>query len=295
MEFVHAKSILSGYREDTPWFGINYNFNIYRGCNHGCIYCDSRSECYRVEDFDRVRAKQRALVILEKELRGKRKKGVAGTGAMSDPYNPLEKKYELTRGALTLLDTYGFGAAVCTKSDMVVRDADLLLKIAKHSPVLVKITVTTADDALCRKLEPGAPPASARFRAIRELSKMGIFTGVLMMPLLPFIEDNTQNILDVVRMGADSGARFIFPAFGVTLRQNQRDWFFKKLDESFAGIKQKYVSQFGNEYACNSSRAKELYGTFKEACNSAGVLYRMRDIVGAYRGSYSQNQISFFE
>lgn len=294
MEFVPAKSILSGYREQNPWFGINYNFNIYRGCSHGCIYCDSRSECYRVEEFDRVRAKQDALAILEKELQGKRKKGVAGTGAMSDPYNPLEKEYGLTRDALALLDAYGFGAAICTKSDLVIRDADMLRKIAVHSPVLVKMTITTADDALCGKLEPHAPPASARLRAIRELSGKGIFTGILLMPVLPFIEDSPENILEVVRLGRECGARFIFPAFGVTLRQNQRDWFFGELDETFPGLKQQYISRFGNAYACNSPRAKELYGCFKNACADAGILYRMRDIVEAYKSGYSQSQLSFF-
>lgn len=293
MEFVPAKSILSGYREYNPWFGMNYNFNIYRGCCHGCIYCDSRSECYRVEDFDRVRAKKDALAIMEKELRTKRRKGVAGTGAMSDPYNPLEKEFELTRGALALLDAYGYGAGICTKSDLVVRDADLLKNISRHSPVLVKITITTGDDALCGKLEPGAPPASRRFAAIRELSNQGIFAGILLMPVLPFIEDNERNILEIVRQGAQSGARFIFPAFGITLRQNQRDWYFKKLDELYPGLKQKYVEQFGNSYACDSPRAKELYGLFKEACSQAGILYKMQDIVEGYRGSYVQRQISF--
>ncbi len=295
MEFVPAKSILSGYRENTPWFGVNYNLNIYRGCSHGCIYCDSRSECYRVEDFDRVRAKRDALLILEKELRGKRKKGVAGTGAMSDPYNPLEGEHKLTRGALALLDAYGFGAAVCTKSSLVARDADILKSISAHSPALVKITITTASDALCAKLEPYAPPASARLQAIRELSQKGIFAGILLMPVLPFIEDDAKNVLDIVRAGAACGARFIFPAFGVTLRQNQRDWFFKRLDESFPGVKQKYVSRFGNAYACNSPRAKELYACFRDACARAGILYRMRDIVEAYRRGYSRRQISFFE
>lgn len=294
MEFVPAKSILSGYREQNPWFGINYNFNIYRGCSHGCIYCDSRSECYHVEDFDRVRAKQDALIILEKELRGKRRRGVAGSGAMSDPYNPLEEEYKLTRGALALLNAYGFGAAICTKSSLVARDSDLLQRIAAHSPVLVKVTVTTADDELCAKLEPHAPSASERFRAIRELSGKGIYTGILLMPVLPFIEDSKENILQIVRLGAESGARFIFPAFGVTLRQNQRDWFFKKLDESFPGLKQKYITRFGDAYACSSPMAKELCRCFKDACSSAGIVYGMQDIVKGYTSGYSQNQLSFF-
>ena len=111
MEFIPAKTILSGYRENNPWFGVNYNMNIYKGCCHGCIYCDSRSECYRVEDFDRVRAKKDALLTIQRELASKRKKGVIGTGAMSDPYNPFEEELELTRQALALIDAYGFGAS----------------------------------------------------------------------------------------------------------------------------------------------------------------------------------------
>ena len=157
MEFISAKTILSGYAENNPWFGCNYNMNLYKGCCHGCIYCDSRSACYGVERFDEVRAKENALGTLARELRAKRRKGVVGMGAMSDPYNPFERTLELTRGALALLDRFGFGAALATKSDLVLRDTDVLQSIAAHSPTLVKITVTAADDALCRKVEPHAP------------------------------------------------------------------------------------------------------------------------------------------
>ena len=294
MEFIPAKTILSGYRENNPWFGVNYNMNIYKGCCHGCIYCDSRSECYRVEDFDRVRAKKDALLTIQRELASKRKKGVIGTGAMSDPYNPFEEEHELTRQALSLIDAYGFGASICTKSDLVVRDAGILCDIQKHSPVLVKITVTAADDALSRKIEPAAPVSSRRFAAFQTLAESGIFAGILMMPVLPFIADNEENILGIVRKAALSGVKFIYPAFGVTLRENQRDWFFKKLDTLFWGMKEKYLQQFGGEYACTSPRARQLWDAFRNECAKQGILYRMDDIIRAYRKNYKQDQISFF-
>lgn len=152
MEFIEAKTIISGYTDGNAWFGNNYNMNIYKGCCHGCIYCDSRSECYHVENFDKVRAKANALALIARELKSKRKTGVIGTGSMSDPYNPFEKEYMLTRGALELIDRYGFGVSIATKSDLIMRDIDVLKKIGMHSPVLIKMTITTADDNLCKKL-----------------------------------------------------------------------------------------------------------------------------------------------
>lgn len=152
MEFIPAKTIISGYHANSTWFGNNFNMNIYKGCSHGCIYCDSRSECYQVENFDEVRAKENALALIEHELKSKRKRGIIGTGAMSDPYNPLEKEFMLTRGALELINRYGFGVSIATKSDLIIRDIDILKAISAHSPVVVKMTITTADDILCKKL-----------------------------------------------------------------------------------------------------------------------------------------------
>jgi len=154
MDFIEAKTIISGYSEGHNWFGNNYTMNIYKGCSHGCIYCDSRSECYRVENFDKVRAKENALTLIERELKSKRRTGIIGTGAMSDPYNPFEKEYKLTRGALELIDSNHFGVSIATKSDLITRDIDVLKKIRQHSPVLIKLTITTCDDELCRKIEP---------------------------------------------------------------------------------------------------------------------------------------------
>jgi len=294
MEFVSAKTIISSYADNNHWFGHNYNMNIYKGCCHGCIYCDSRSECYRIDNFDIVRAKKDALALINKELKSKKRTGVIGTGAMSDPYNPLEKEYSLTRGALELINMHGFGVSIATKSSLITRDIDILKKIKSHSPVLVKITVTTCDDELCTKIEPNVVAASKRFSAIKELSDNGIFTGILLMPVLPFLEDNEENITGIVKLAHENGAKFIYPAFGVTLRQNQRDWYYKKLDENFSGIKQKYLQQFKNDYECRSPKAKELWKIFKRECDRFEILYKMNDIIQEYKKEYGGNQLSLF-
>ena len=295
MEFIEAKTILSGYSEQNSWFGNNYNMNIYKGCCHGCIYCDSRSECYHVEDFDRVRAKENALALIGSELRAKRRKGVVGTGAMSDPYNPFEKEHELTRGALKLINQYGFGISIATKSSLVTRDIDLLTEIARHSPVLVKLTVTAASDSLSSQIEPGASRSSERFQAIKELTDAGIFAGILMMPILPFIEDTEENIQGILEMAGESGAKFVYPALGVTLRQNQRDWYYQKLDGLFPGMSAKYRETFGNSYECSSPRAIELGRLIREKCIEYGMLYKMRDIITEYKRPYQIDQLSLFD
>lgn len=172
MEYVPCKHLIIRNR-DTSWFGTDHTMNIYRGCPHGCIYCDSRSECYQNEDFDRVRVKENALEILRDDLRRKIRPGVVGTGSMSDPYHPLEERLQLTRNALALLDAYGFGVAIATKSDLIVRDIDVLTLLHAHAPVLCKLTVTTCDDALAARLEPGAPSPTRRLEAVRRLSQAG--------------------------------------------------------------------------------------------------------------------------
>jgi DNA repair photolyase len=213
---------------------------------------------------------------------------------MSDPYNPFEREYKLTRGALELINTHGFGVSLITKSDLVIRDIDILKKIKNHSPVLVKITITTCSDELCKKIEPNVAVSSKRFSAIKELSENGIFAGILLMPILPFLEDNEENIRSIVKQAYENGAKFIFPAFGVTLRQNQRDWYYKKLDEKFPGIKQKYIKQFGNNYECYSPKAKQLWNLFKEDCERYGIVYKMSDIIKAYKKGYEKDQLSLF-
>ncbi|MCE5286467.1 MAG: radical SAM protein [Pelosinus sp.] len=294
MRFIPAKTILSGYADHRNWFGNNYNMNIYKGCCHGCIYCDSRSECYQVENFDEVRAKEHALELLERELKAKRRTGVIGTGAMSDPYNPFEKEYELTRGALKLIDRHRFGVSIATKSPLVTRDIDVLTSIQKHSPVLIKLTITTADDKLCENIEPHVAASSRRFSAIKALSEAGIFAGILLMPVLPFLEDHENNISEIIQLAYENGAKFIYPAFGVTLRQNQRQWFYSKLDEHFPQLKARYISQFGDAYECRSPNAKALWKLFREECSKLGLLYKMEDIISGYKAGYGNNQLSLF-
>lgn len=296
IEYIPAKTIVSSYAPNASWFGINYNMNIYKGCCHGCIYCDSRSECYHVDNFDSVRAKENALEIIRNDLRRKAKPGVIGTGAMSDPYNPFERELLLTRHALELIDAYDFGVAIATKSDLILRDIDLLQSIKTHSPVLCKVTITTCDDDLCRKLEPNVAVSSRRFAVLRELNAAGIFAGILLMPVLPFLEDNTENVRGIVERARESGARFIYPAFGMTLRANQREWYYSKLDALFPaqGLRQQYTRRYGDRYECPSPHAKNLWGLFTAACDACGMLYKMQDIVSGYRQGYAPAQLSFF-
>lgn len=295
MNTIPAKTIIQA-KPDASWFGTDYNMNIYKGCCHGCIYCDSRSDCYQITDFDTVRAKANALVIIEDELRRKNRSGVIGTGSMSDPYNPFEQQYRLTRQALSLIDRYHFGVGIATKSDLVSRDIDILSQIKTHSPVIVKITVTSCDDGLAEKLEPGVCPSSSRFEAVRRLSEAGIFAGLLMMPLLPGLTATADNIMGIIHKAHDSGARFIYPWFGFSLRNGQREYFYEKLEELFPTrqLKQTYQSLYGMSYSCQSPNAKELYERFTSECNRLGILYRMDDIIRGYKAEYDYTQLSLF-
>lgn len=297
MEYIKAKTLVSNYVENNSWFDLNYNMNIYKGCCHGCIYCDSRSECYHIEDFDRVRAKENSLEIIEKDLRSKRRKGVIGTGAMSDPYNPFEKQLQLTRGALELINKYNFGISIATKSPLITRDIDILKKISIHSPVLIKITVTTVDDELCKKIEPHVLPSSERFKAIKALSDNGIFTGILLMPILPFINDSSENIRGIVKGAYDSGAKFIFAyGMGLTLRGNQRSYYYDKIRKLFPeeNLMGRYIRCYGDKYECSSPKSTELWKLFKHECEKYGILYKMEDIIKAYRSNYEEEQMSLF-
>lgn len=296
IEYIPAKTIITRTKGDA-WFGTDYNMNIYKGCCHGCIYCDSRSECYHVDNFDRVRAKENALEIIRNDLRRKVKKGVIGTGAMSDPYNPFEKELCLTRHALELVNAFEFGIAIATKSPLITRDTDVLKEIGEHSPVLCKITITTADDALAAKVEPGAAASSERFSALSVLKEQKIFAGILLMPVLPFIEDNEGNILQIVRRAAECGCDFIYPSFGMTLRQNQRDYYYEKLEQLFPGenLVGKYRKRYGEYYECRSPEWQKLYSLFAKECEKYKILYRMKDIIHAYKRNYGDNQLNFLD
>lgn len=295
MEFIKAKTILSKVKYGNSWYGIDYNMNLYRGCSHGCIYCDSRSNCYRIDNFDIVKGKENALQILEQELYKKREKGVVGIGAMSDTYNPLEKEYELTRGALRLLLKYGFGVSIDTKSDLILRDIDLLKEINSKNDVIVKFTITTPKDELAKIIEPRVCVSYRRLQAIKTLSDNGIFVGVMLNPVLPFITDKEEDIKELVRLASENGAKFIHTYMGMTLRENQRDYYFEKLDKYFSGLKQKYMRCYGARYNCKAINYKKLYKVFTEECKKYGILYKMSDIIKAYKKEKSNpEQLTLF-
>lgn len=295
METIPAKSIVNRTK-DPSWFGTEYNMNIYRGCCYGCIYCDSRSDCYHNENFDRVKAKADALRIIRDDLESKVKLGVVGTGSMSDPYTPFEKELQLTRRALTLLEAYGFGVAIATKSDLIVRDIDVLASINRTMPAICKLTLTTCDDALAAKVEPRAPSPSRRLAAMERLSAAGLFAGVLMMPILPFLEDSPENVRDIVNRAADAGARFVYPALGVTCRAGQREYFYQRLERNFPGqgLSERYRRRYGDRYQCASPKARALWEVFRETCDRRGLLYSMGRIVTASRRGHETDQLSLF-
>jgi len=208
---IYAKGLLSHVKQPEPWFGLKYNMNLYRGCQHQCIYCDSRSSCYQIENFKDILVKVNAIDLLEDELSRKRVKGTIGTGSMNDPYMPVEEKLNLTGRALEVIARFGFSVHIITKSDLVLRDLDILREINRIYTA-VSFTITTTDEDLAIKLEPGAPAVSKRFDAMRVLSENGILTGVTMMPILPFLEDNEDNIAQIVTQAKEAGASYIiFP------------------------------------------------------------------------------------
>ncbi len=294
MNTITTKTILTSVKPYDGWFSYDYNMNLYRGCCHGCIYCDSRSDCYRVNDFDTVRVKENAISILEKELISKRKKGIVGVGSMSDTYNPFERKLEVTRSALKLIDKYGYGVCITTKSDLILRDIDILKSINEKNPVIVNITITNSDDDMSSIIEPNVCVSSKRFEAIKRISNEGILVGVLMNPILPFINDTEDNIKNMVRLSYESGAKFIYTYMGVTLRDNQRLYYYNKLDQYFPMVKEKYIKNYGNSYNCISKKANNLYKIFIEECNKYGIVYKMKDIVNLYINKEKSEQISLF-
>ncbi|WP_029904258.1 radical SAM protein [Prevotella sp. 10(H)] len=275
MQYIEAKSILSKLQGNDTMFGLTYNMNLYRGCQHGCIYCDTRSECYGVGDISQISVKKNAIELLVKEIKSKRLRGTIGTGSMNDPYMPVEKELEMTRKAMKVIADTRFPVHVITKSDLVLRDIDLLQEISKVYAA-VSITITTADDILAKKLEPNASSTSARFKAIETLAKNGIYTGVTLMPLLPFINDTKENIRSIVEMASDAGASYIIPMLGVTLRKGSRDYLYQSFDKYFPEMRNRYEKMFGEQYICNNTNYNELRAEFLQTAGRLGMPGKMK-------------------
>ncbi|OEH82815.1 radical SAM protein [Enterococcus rivorum] len=294
MEWIEAKSLLSkvSFNGDL-WFGIDYIMNLYKGCNHRCIYCDSRSDKYFIESFDRVRGKKNSEGLLYFELK-KHKTGVINFGAMSDAYNSEELREGLTRNALKKIAEFGYGISIETKSNQIIRDVGLIQKIQENHSASIKLSITTADDKLSRIIEPGVCVSSKRFEAIRKLSDAGIYTGVLLTPVLPYITDTVENIEAIVKKASESGASFIYAQFGMTMRRGQREHYFEALDHHFPGLKERYQRSYGDNYGCEAKNSKELAKAFVENCEKYGLLYKMEDIVKATPKKKTMEQLSLF-
>jgi len=293
IEEITAKTILNHVKQPDPWFGLKYNMNLYRGCQHQCIYCDSRSDCYQIEDFAKIQVKINALDLLEDVLPRKRMRGTIGFGSMNDPYMPVEREYQLTGKALEIISNNKFPVHILTKSDLVLRDIDLLKDISRVYAA-ISFTITTADDDLARKLEPGAPLPSARCRAMGKLAEAGILTGVTMMPMLPFLEDSEQNILQIISRAQNSGATYIIPSFGVSLRPGSREYYYHKLDKLFPGLKEKYINKYGDQYQCSVPRWRELNKAFQEEIHRTGIKTRI-PVFEPEKRTKNTNQIPLFE
>ena len=270
MHFVTAKGILSAQN----------GMNLYRGCSHGCIYCDSRSKCYHMEHaFEDIEVKENAIALLEHALIHKRKKCMIGTGSMTDPYIPLEMELEYVRKALYLVDKYGFGFTAITKSDRVLRDLDFLQRINEKTKCVVQMTLTTYDETLCRKIEPHVSTTGERFAVLKKLHDTGIHAVVWLTPILPFINDTEDNIAGILDMCVEAKVYGVICfGMGLTLREGNREYFYEQLDRLFPGLKEKYIGTYGNQYMMESPNSHRLMKLFHETCERGGMVHNNEQI-----------------
>lgn len=288
LHYADYKTILS------PTNGMN----LYRGCTHGCIYCDSRSKCYQFDHaFEDIEVKRNAASILETQLKKKRAPCMIGTGSMCDPYLPLEEELRLTRSCLEIILRFGFGLAILTKSARILRDLDLLRGIHERAKCVVQTTLTTYDESLCRILEPNVSTTQERVRMLEQMRDAGIPTVVWLCPTLPFINDTEENLLGLLDDCARAKVTGILNfGFGVTLREGDREYFYAALDRDFPGLKQRYIRAYGNAYSCISPNNARLMKIFSDECRRLGILYRTEEVF-SYLWTFEsrQRQISLFE
>ena len=289
---VNVKSILSA----------GNGMNLFRGCSHGCIYCDARSTCYQIHPdrpFEDIEIKKNAPQLLELALRRKKERCMIGTGGMSDPYIPLEKELGLTRRCLELIDEYGFGLAIQTKSDLILRDLDLLKSIHRKTKCVVQMTLTTHDETLCRKLEPHVCTTKRRAEVLNILREEGIPTVCWMTPILPFINDTEENIRGVLDYCIHANTYGILTfGIGVTLRDGDRQYFYRKLDEHFPDIKQKYIQTYGNAYEIPSPSQASLMRLVRKTWAQHGIdnnTNRIFAYMNRFEDKLAGEQLSLFD
>ncbi len=273
------------------------SMNIYRGCTHGCIYCDSRSEVYgKTYDFEDVEVKVNAVQLLEKELSKRRKKCMITTGAMTDPYLPIEAELCMTRRCLEVIEAQGYGVTVLTKSDLMLRDLNLLQRIHQKTKCVVQVTMTTYDEDLCRIVEPHVCTTKRRFEALKHLQAAGIPTIVWMTPTLPWINDNKENVAGLLGYCKEAGVKGILTfGMGMTLRYGNREYFYQKLEESFPGLKREYMKKYGASYGIGSPNSRQLNTLVRDFCKTEGILYGEKQVF-AYLHEFpeQETQLSLF-
>ena len=290
MHYVTSKGILSA----------SNGMNLYRGCTHGCIYCDSRSNCYHIDHaFEDIEVKQNALELLEDALKRKRKRCMIGTGAMTDPYVPLENDLQYVRKSLLLAERYGFGFTLITKSTQVLRDLDILKRINEKTKCVVQMTLTTYNEQLCRELEPNVSTTKERYEALKILHQEGIPTVVWLCPILPFINDTEENLYGILNYCIEAKVYGIINfGMGMTLRDGNRGYFYKQLERLFPGLKEKYIACYGNQYILPSSNEKRLSEIFSQTCDKHHIVHDS-DKIFEYLRTYEEKdkceQLSLFD
>lgn len=290
MHYVKAKGILSAKN----------GMNLYRGCTHGCIYCDSRSRCYHMNhQFEDIEVKENAIELLEYELSHKRKKCMIGCGSMTDPYIPLELQIGNVRKSMTLALKYGFGYTLITKSDLILRDLDLIEKINAKTKFVVQMTLTTYDEDLCRILEPNVCTTKQRFDVLLRLRDLGIPTVVWLCPILPFINDTMDNVAGILDMCIEAKVYGIICfGMGMTLRDGNREYFYQQLDKSFPKMKERYIKTFGNQYSLNSPKNNELMKYFHQKCDQNGIVHNNQKIfeyLNQFEDKFTDVQLRLFD
>lgn len=287
MREVRAKSLILG-----PY----HNYNVYRGCTHGCIYCDSRSLCYEIDPpFEDVVVKVNAPELAEAELSKRRERIVCRSGSMCDPYMPIEAELGLSRKVLEVILKHGHGASFLTKNVLALRDLDLMGELAKKACAVACFTMTTVDDVLAAKIEPAASLPSERLAALRRFADRGIATGVWMTPLLPWITANADNVAAVVAACAAAGVKYIVGCTGTTMRDGSREHYYARLDERFPGLRQKYEERYGTSYVCRAPGSDRLWAVFTAACDADSIAWRQEDIAGFFAIREHRAQMSLFD
>lgn len=290
MHYVTSKGILSSKNV----------INLYRGCSHGCIYCDSRSKCYHMEhEFEDIEVKENAIELLEEALKRRRRKCIVSAGSMTDPYIPLETEICNVRKALSLIYEYGFGVTLITKSSRIIRDLDLLKKINDKTKCVVQMTMTTYDESLCRKIEPNVSTTHERFKALKKFREAGIPAVVWLSPILPYINDTEENINGILDMCIEAGVYGIICfGMGVTLREGNREYFYRQLDSKFPGLKEKYIQQYGNQYIIESPINNKLMDLFNKKCSKNNIVHNNEQIfqfLNTYEEKEKDVQLNLFD